>query len=301
MQNRMKKEIRVSTAEILTFEYWENDVKLIPTGANIIILDKTGTEILASTACSIDAAGTVTYTILSTLITEVDINFRAEVIATIAAAEKITYLLFDVVKTPIESIISDEDLYGFVDSLRDSAETISSKSTATGTTSTLIDKSKLTQVDDYWNGGRLEINQSDVIKYAKVTDFVSTTSTITFSPVLASLVATDTTYRLRSSYQQKIDEAFQILKLEVRNRKELISGFIDSYAFRLPHIYKTIALACMGKKDDVDDKWSIWQAEFNLMYDNWIKQFNAGYDTDGDGSIADDETGQSVNSVNIKR
>ena len=62
-----------------------------------------------------------------------------------------------------------------------------------GTTSTLVDAA-LTQSDDYWNYGEIEITKGTVTYYRKVKDFVAATDTITFDVELPVAIDATCTY-----------------------------------------------------------------------------------------------------------
>lgn len=64
-----------------------------------------------------------------------------------------------------------------------------------GTTTTLRDDSALTQSDDYWNHGRVEITKDGVTYYRMIADFDSGTHTITFDAALSFAVDNTCNYR----------------------------------------------------------------------------------------------------------
>ena len=72
--------------------------------------------------------------------------------------------------------------------------TASGTADAGGTTTTLIDAAKLTQVDDYWNCGEIEITKAGVTYYRKVTDFDAGTDTITLDVAMPFAIDSDCTY-----------------------------------------------------------------------------------------------------------
>jgi len=62
-----------------------------------------------------------------------------------------------------------------------------------GTTTTLVD-SILTQIDDYWNYGEIEITKSGITYHRKVKDFVAATDTITLDVEMPFAIDSDCTY-----------------------------------------------------------------------------------------------------------
>lgn len=294
----MNKELRIATAEILTTEFWEQAEQLVPTACTINIYDKGGTALVSAADCSIDSAGIVTYTLAVDLIVAADINFRAEFTATIAGSAVYKNILFDAVVTPVESVLKDNDLFVYLPVLRDGTFQTGT-TTLSGTTTTLVDSHR-TEIDDHWNGGYVEIIRDNEIDEGRITDFDKATNTVTFTPAV-TLVEPDTTYKIRSSYQSQIDCGFETLVRDVRNRKALISRYVDSNDFKLPHAYKTLEIICRAKKDDMDDKWERWQIDYGALYHDWVAAYVAGYDADDSGYIDDDESRDSMGWGNILR
>jgi phage-related protein len=73
-----------------------------------------------------------------------------------------------------------------------------------GTTSTLV-HSALTQVDDFWNNGRITITKSGVSYTRKISDFVAATDTLTLDVELPVAVDGTTTYVLFKGCDQTWD------------------------------------------------------------------------------------------------
>lgn len=73
-----------------------------------------------------------------------------------------------------------------------------------GTTATLVDNA-LTQVDDYWNCGEIEITKAGVTYYRKVKDFVAATDTITLDVEMPFAIDTDCTYTVYKGCDQTWD------------------------------------------------------------------------------------------------
>jgi hypothetical protein len=81
------------------------------------------------------------------------------------------------------------------DGYADLAALTASGTADSGTTSTLVD-SILTQADDYWNYGAIEITKSGTTYKRKVKDFVAATDTITFDLALPVAVDNTCTYQV---------------------------------------------------------------------------------------------------------
>ena len=70
-----------------------------------------------------------------------------------------------------------------------------------GSTTTLVDNA-LTQVDDYWKHGEIEITKAGVVYYRRVKDFVAGTDTITFDVELPFAIDNTCTYVLYKGCDQ---------------------------------------------------------------------------------------------------
>ena len=73
-----------------------------------------------------------------------------------------------------------------------------------GTTTTLVDNA-LTQADDYWNYGEIELTKGDITYYRKVKDFVAATDTVTFDVELPVAVDNTFTYIIYKGCDQTWD------------------------------------------------------------------------------------------------
>ena len=73
-----------------------------------------------------------------------------------------------------------------------------------GSTSTLVDNA-LTQVNDYWNHGRIKITKASVIYHRRIKDFVAVIDTLTFDVELPVAVDNTTTYVLYKGCDQTYD------------------------------------------------------------------------------------------------
>lgn len=79
----------------------------------------------------------------------------------------------------------------------DTSYTVDGTTDDTGTTTTLIDTTNLTQADDYWNGGIVVITSGNNIGEARiVSDFANGTSTVTVSVAFPNAVASGVTYHI---------------------------------------------------------------------------------------------------------
>ena len=83
--------------------------------------------------------------------------------------------------------------------------TLTASGTAdSGTVSTLVDNA-LTQANDFWNFGEIEITKGSITYYRKVKDFVAATDTVTFDVELPEVVNNTCTYVIYKGCDQTWD------------------------------------------------------------------------------------------------
>jgi len=74
----------------------------------------------------------------------------------------------------------------------------SGTSTATGSTTTLVDATRLKQADDVWNGSYLYLTSAGSIRL--INDFASSSGTLTWLPALGSASGSGTTYEIHTGF-----------------------------------------------------------------------------------------------------
>ena len=79
------------------------------------------------------------------------------------------------------------------DALADLTALTASGTADSGSTTTLVDNA-LTQIDDYWNNGNIELTKGGIVYTRKVKNFVAATDTITLDVALPVAVDNTTTY-----------------------------------------------------------------------------------------------------------
>jgi len=90
------------------------------------------------------------------------------------------------------------------DSLFDLTSLTASGTADSGSTTTLVDNA-LTQAEDYWNYGRIEITKSSVVYYRKVKNFVAASDEVTFDVQLPFAVDNTCTYVIYKGCDQTWD------------------------------------------------------------------------------------------------
>jgi hypothetical protein len=287
MANR---EIQKSKDYVFSWSFYDYNIQDVPTEGTIKVYKPGGGTLVDTTAVSIDSAGTITYTLQAANTSVIDYNYKIELIYTSNGVEYRPFYLFDIVETPLINTVRDEDLFQYVEELRDKNTPFTKDTTDTGTTTTLI-SSELVPLNINFKGGDLEIYLTDTTSHrAEITAWNSTLGTVTFTPAYTSVISTGLRFDIRASYQRFIDEAYtQHVSRDMRNRIGLKARFIDSTVTRNLTIFKSLELICFSKVEEVDDKWDLRAKKFKDEYSAEYSKLQEPVDYNDDGSISDEE------------
>lgn len=284
-------EIKVNTTHIFEFKRYDESGQIIPTSGSYDIIDNSGSTIETGSLV-IDSDGTMEATFTNTNNTNKKCNFKLAF--SFIHNSKTTYdnILFDVVETPLQNLTTDKDLFVYIGVLRDRLFEKGGTSSAIGTIDTLIDSSLSSDSRD-WYGARLQlkdgVNSDSRLVDARITAYDVLTGTITFSPSLVTATSEDQSYQLRQSYQTTIDDAFDLVRQDVRNKVGLSSGYIDSNIINTLVTYKALEIISRNNREEQGDKWDLWSLDYDGMYGKQLQKINEPFDTNGDGSISDQE------------
>ncbi len=218
-------------------------------------------------------------------------NFKAE----LKIDGKFILQLFNIVKYPFVNHIVDEDLFNEAEELSQNATNEVGEADS-GSTTTLVHINR-DEVDDHWNGGLIKIWQD--VSTAKITehtitDFVSLTGTITFTPARVDAVVNGDNYSLRRSYQNDINRAGDIVKEDLLKKELRAYLILDDYQLKNLILWKTLeryfgARKSSGDEDTFTDRYKY----FKNLYDTAYATLPLNYDIDEDGNI-DPETEEAV-------
>jgi len=284
----MHLEIEKAKDYTFTLSLYDYNIQSVPSACTATITDNGGTT-QSTGAATIATDGTMTYTFLAADNDSQADNFRVKWSATVSGAVTNYNQLFDVVLIPINNIVADEDIFIHCRELRERDEHIY-KTSAEGTTSTLISNRFDTDTRD-WTGGYIEIYINDTtVHHAKITNYNASSNTITFTPAYSGNIATDINFKIRASYQDYIDEAFDnFVYRDVRNRVCKASGYLDDNVLRNLTVFKTLVIIAESEYEVIDDKWYIRYQDYQTKYDSELMTMNEPYDSDGSGNISDQE------------
>jgi len=299
----LEREYQEAKAINFSFSYYEKGLQIVPTSATITIYDNGGGATLAATAMTVSAAGTLTYTLALASVVKKK-NYRVDIAYIYNTVTYNQSYLYDVVSVPLRCQVSDDDLFIYVNELRNNVKELSQRTTALGTTSTLTAYGLTTDKRDY-KGGYIDIfietsDTASVIHKARITAYDTATGTMTFTPAYTAAIASGTTITIRPSFQTIIDTAFNshVIK-DIRNKVGIAGGYIDSTITNNMTIYKALEMYCFAQVESENDKWDVRQKNFRQNYVDELTKLSEPYDRDENGNISDSEDDMRPSFMNI--
>jgi len=288
----MRLEIQKSQDYTFEWSFYDKNIQLVPSSGTIKVYKPGGGDLVDTTAVTIGTDGIIRYTLAAANTGTVDYNYKIELTYTVSANTYRPFYLFDIVETPLQNTVRDEDLFQYVEELRDKNTPYTKETTSDGTVTTLI-CSDLIPLNVDFKGGDLEIFNTDTDSFrAEITAWNSATGTVTFSPAAdtATSIATGKRFNIRASYQSKIDEAYNnIVHRDIRNRIGLKARFIDTTVTRNLTMFKALEIICFSKIEETEDKWDLRAKEFKAKYKEEYSKLSEPVDYNDDGFISNYE------------
>lgn len=296
----MKQEILKDIGGILTHKYFENNIQKVPTSALITIYDDQGQVKVAQIAASIDSAGTMTYTVLSTIADEVRYNLKAVWEFVVDTVTKYENQLFDIVNQILANPVIDADLIQraqFLDELN-YREILTADS---GTAGTIVN-SELNEPDDYWTGAHVKIIEGvNLDEERDVVSFVKATNTLGVDPDFTSAIDTTSKFELIRSFQKEIEKAFELFKFDLINKQIKPSRIIDNSQTKEYILLKAIQLICENMTKMTADIWGERAENYKSQYNSKMKVAVFDYDTNDSGNVDSDEASTSFGQIRAGR
>lgn len=284
-------EIQKDSTYTFTIFKENQNTSVIPSTALITITDSAGTQLLASTAMTINATtGVCTYAWDSTGVAT-GLNY---IVKYNLDSDNTITRLFDIYLYPFTNLVTDDDLLLEYEDIKTGAWEASNTSQS-GSTSTLVDNNRY-EDDNYWKGGIIEIYQDNKSYVRQVISFVSSTNTITFSPVLDVAILTDK-YIIRKSYQSQITYAGNKVCLDYKKINKRASLIIDSNTVKYLIIYKFFSEFFFKLIKSSEDEYSIKYDYYSNKYKTEFESLSLVYDADGDSVIDDGEENEKIGQI----
>lgn len=292
-------EIQKDQPYTFSWSFYDKNIMQVPGSGTVTVTNPGGTELVASTAVSIETNGEIRYTLAAANTSTVDENYRIELVYRVGDVYYRPFYLFDIVRTPLQNTVRDEDLFYHVGELRTQIKPNMITTTSAGTSSTFI-STGLRPLNIDFTGGHCEIFIDDTTTHsAEITDWQEALNQITFTPNYTAIIGSGLQVRIRSSYQRFIDRAFErFVSRDVRDRIGLKARFVDTTALDNLTVFKTLELICFSKVEDTDDIWDIRTKKFEKMYKDEYVKLREPVDYDDDGSIDSDENASRPSFIN---
>ena len=288
MQTQTLIEIEKDSTYTFTHFVESSNLPIVPSTATIIVMESNGTELLASTAMTIDGTtGVCTYAWDSTG-NDVGMNY---IVKYDLSDQNPVVRLFDIMLYPFVNNVTDDDLFSEYRGLK--SNTYEDTGTAqSGSTTTLVDNNRA-EADDHWNGGSIEIYQGQKVYTREITDFVQSTGTITFTPAMTVALTTED-YTLRQSYQEDIDRAGTVVQLQFKSLEKRAYLVIDSYTLKRLITYEVLKQYFFELMKAEGDEFDIKYNHYAKKYQTEMESLKMVYDADESGTVDDDEVDQTV-------
>ncbi|MFQ5354039.1 MAG: hypothetical protein ACE5DR_03735 [Thermodesulfobacteriota bacterium] len=282
----MKQQFKVNTAENFRTYVFENNRRAVPSAALLTIYRPgSGEKLLDAVSMNVAPDGLLSYGLSASENSEAGTNYKAEITYQLGTETFYATLFYDVVKSKLIKVITDEDITNELPQLKDNGWRVSG--TAKGGSSTSITDAELSRYsDEYFTGGLA--TSLDKGETREVTSFDSATGTIT-TTAFSAAIASGEKYFLRRSFGREIQRAFEKMEekiIRLGKRPELI---LDPADLREVHIYFSVAEVCKGLVTERETFWwDIWK-DYEIRGEKTFEGLRFKYDATGDGYIAGSE------------
>lgn len=286
----MKLEIQKDQSYTFEWSFYDKNIKDVPVSGTITVYKPGGTELVASTAVAIETDGTIKYTLAASNTSQDDKNYKIELVYQVGDVVHRPFYLFDIVYTPLQNTVRDDDLFLHLPELRNNSESVVETTSAGSTTTFIARDLKATNLD--YKGGWVDIYIDDTtVHSAEITAYDKDLAQCTFQPAYTASIGSGLRVQVRASYQRFIDDAYdRFVHRDIRNRVPIKAGYIDTTVTDNLTIFKALYLICFSKIEEETDKWAIRASQFEKDYKAEYVKLNEAYDYNEDGEIDTAET-----------
>jgi hypothetical protein len=278
------------TGTFKTYVFADNQ-EIVPSSASITVYKPgTSTKLIDSALMTVAADGLLSYALTTSHNDVVDDNYKAEISYVFGGTTYYTTLFYDVVTSILHQVISDDDIINELPQIKDKGWRVYG-SADSGSTTTIVSTELTRYSDDYFTGG-LATNLTNE-ETRKITDFASSTGTVTTSAFATATSASDK-FMLQRSYQKERQRAFEKIEdwLNQTGRKSHL--ILDPYDLREVHIIASVAEVCKGLMPTDGGIWfELWERYDKRAY-AMFKSLNLKYDDSEDGYIAGAEEKRNI-------
>lgn len=277
----MKQQFLADTIDSFRTYIYESNLKAVPESAYVRIFMPGGALLVARSAMNIGADGLLSYELSAAANSKPGLDYKAEVEYSIDSKTHYAVLFYDVVRSRLAKVITDDDIFSELPQLSDRGWSVSG--TAEGGSATTIVDSRLKRYGDgYFTGGVAVCPSKGETR--EIRDFDAASGTLT-TEAFSSSVASGEKYSLTRSFSREIQRAFEKLEDELKRLGKRPHLVLDSQDLREAHIYLSVAEACKGlASENKGIWWELWK-EYEGKAVRAYSGLRLKYDYSGDGSI----------------
>lgn len=301
----MNLEVVEESSYTFSFERIESNATKELTSATLRILSAGGAVYQAAVAMTVSAniaTKAINFATNPTgLAYAIGRDWQAEFSLTYADAttEKIVRF-FDIVRYLFVNLVTDLLVIDENKFLEDGIQAQAGRASS-GSTSTLVDVNRV-EANDFWNGGKLiilPILDTGKVSEHKITAFVKSTGTITFTPV--SEAVTTESYTIRKSYQTSITTAGDIVREDMLSQSKRAYLMVDSTQLNRLILYKFMERYFQQVRKAKDDEYDLQFQYYGAKYKELFQAIPLTYDLNEDGKIGADEIASTFAVLNLSR
>ena len=287
----MKQQFLADLAGTFQKTIYVDNVKLVPDSATITVTKPGVTTVLVDAqSMTIAADGLMSYSLTTTHNDVVDDNYKATIAYVVGVDTFYLNVFYDVVFSKLTNIINDDHLINELGILKDNGLKVNGTATS-GSSTTIVDLNLNIYPNDCFTGGLAYSITRDELR--DVTDFVSSTGTITTTEFTGAIATDD--YILTRSFTLQIIRAFEKLENDLQQLGRRPQLIIDSEDVKELHIIMSVAEVCKSLMIDEESMWwSLWK-EYEIKASKLFKSLNLKYDENEDGIIDEKEERKQVN------
>jgi hypothetical protein len=277
----MKQQFLAETADTLRTYIYENNLKVVPESAHIKIFMPGGTLLVPRTPMGIGADGLLSYELFEADNSVPGLDYKAEVEYSVSSRTHYAVLFYDVVRSRLSKVITDDDIFAELPQLRDRGWSVSGAAEG-GSETTIVDSRLKKYGDGYFAGGIASCPSKGEAR--EIRDFDAATGTLTVE-AFSSEVVPGEKYVLTRSFSREIHRAFEKLEDQLKRLGKRPHLVLDSQDLRESHIFLSVAEACKGlASENKGIWWELWKEYEGKAVDAY-SGLRLKYDYSGDGSI----------------
>ncbi|WKZ33674.1 MAG: hypothetical protein QY316_04535 [Thermodesulfobacteriota bacterium] len=289
----MRQQFLLNTPDRFQTYIYESNRKLVPDAAFITIYTPGGLLLAERASMTIAADGLLSYELGQEENSIAALNYKAVIEYAHGANTHYATILYDVVRSRLGKVVTDEDLMAELPQLRESNWSVRGVAES-GSEAEITDTGLKRYGDGYFTGGSAYLPARG--ERREITGFAAASGTVTVE-AFPEPVSPGDSYILSRSFGKEIQRAFEKLEERLTRLGKRPHLVLDPYDLREAHILLSVSEACKGLA--VESKglwWNFWK-EYERKADEAISEVTLKYDRTGDGLISGTEGSHKLNST----